>query len=120
LGLAEEMFLNGVIEMDELQNTMGDLKRCRLDLEDRLRSVGTPNVISLHPAAAEVHRQPAKSLHLVLEDDDAEEVRVELRKLIERVDFQPLEGLGKYDLQVYGKLAALLGVSERATAYSNC
>jgi len=32
----------------------------------------------------------------------------------ERVEFTPLEGLGKFELQVAGKLAALLGVSERA------
>lgn len=35
-------------------------------------------------------------------------------------DNAPMEGLGKFDLQGSGKLAALLGVSERAAAASQC
>jgi len=42
-----------------------------------------------------------------------------MRNLIDRLDFQPLEGLGKFDLKVSGKLKALL-VSERASASSQC
>ena len=34
----------------------------------------------------------------------------ELRKLIERVDFIPLAGLGKFQLEVHGSLAVLLGL----------
>ncbi len=44
--------------------------------------------------------------------DDGEEVRSELRKLIERVAFIPLEGLGKFQLEVHGSLAALLALGE--------
>jgi hypothetical protein len=72
-----------------------------------------------HPGLAEVYQQPSARLHETLEEDDGEEVRTELRNLIDRVDFQPLEGLGKFDLKVSGKLKALL-VSERASASSQC
>lgn len=54
----------------------------------------------------------AGRLHLALEGADAEEVRGEVRKLIERVVFTPLPGKGAFDLKVEGKLARLLGVSE--------
>ena len=76
-------------------------------------------MIALHPGAAEAYRLLAECLHEVLEGDDAEEVRAEVRRLIDRVDFHPLDGLGKFDLRVHGKLAALLGVSERAAALTS-
>jgi hypothetical protein len=47
-------------------------------------------------------------------------VRTALRALIERVDLEPVKGLGKFSLNIHGKLAALLGVSERAAAASHC
>jgi hypothetical protein len=43
-------------------------------------------------------------------------VRTELRKLIERVDFIPLQGLGKFQLEVHGSLAALLALGQARNA----
>jgi hypothetical protein len=56
----------------------------------------------------------AKNLHLALAEDGGEGIRDQVRELIERVDFIPLQGLGRFDLRVHGKLAALLEVSEEA------
>lgn len=42
--------------------------------------------------------------------------RTELRKLIDRVDFIPLEGLGKFQLEVHGSLAALLALGQARNA----
>ena len=53
----------------------------------------------------------ADRLHLSLNDQDAEELRSELRKLIKEVTSIPLEGLGRFDLKVHGQLAGLLSVS---------
>jgi hypothetical protein len=61
------------------------------------------------------YQQLSARLHEAMEGDEGEEVRTELRALIDRVDFQPLERLGKFDLKVSGKRKALL-VSERASA----
>jgi hypothetical protein len=62
----------------------------------------------------------AERLYEPMDDVSGEKVRTELRALIERVDFEPHEGLGKFGLYIHGKVAALLGVSERAAASHNC
>lgn len=45
-----------------------------------------------------------------MEGEDGEEVRRELRKLIDRVDFIPVAGLGKFQLEAHGSLAGLLAL----------
>ena len=52
----------------------------------------------------------AENLHLAMEGESGEDLRQELCKLIERVDFLPMKGLGKSDLRVHGSLAVLLGL----------
>ena len=47
-----------------------------------------------------------------------EEVRNQLRKLIEGVDLHPLEQKGKFELEVRGTLAALLSVGVSQTRKS--
>ena len=72
-------------------------------MRSRRRRCGcTPGRRSLPPAGGE----PA----LAIEGEAGEDLRRELRRLIDRVDFIPLEGLGKFDLRVQGSLAALLGL----------
>jgi site-specific DNA recombinase len=116
----QEMCLNEVISIADLKAlTDKHAARCS-ELNAKLASLEAPTEVVAHPGAAQAYARLAEKLHEVMEGSEGEVVRQELRKLIERVDFQPLEGLGKYDLQVHGKLAALLGVSERAAAYSNC
>ncbi len=75
-----------------------------------------PSVIQLHPGAAEAYRRLAENLHQAIEGDDGEEVRKELRQLIDRVDFIPAEGLGKFQLEVHGSLAALLALGQAQKA----
>ncbi len=65
----------------------------------------------LDPGIAEAYRHLAENLHLAMEGESGEDLRQELRKLIERVDFIPMNGLGKFDLRVHGSLAVLLGLS---------
>ena len=117
---AKDMYLNGIMEMSELEQLAAALNYRKQELESKLASVETPMPISLHPAAANAYRLLAERLHEVMEEEDGDEVRTEVRRLIERVDFQPLVGLGKFELKVHGKLAALLGVSERAAAHPDC
>jgi hypothetical protein len=73
-----------------------------------------------HPGLAERYAQIAERLHEALDRSDGEDLRTELRALIERVDFYPAEGLGKFELKVSGKHKALI-LSERASAsLTNC
>lgn len=69
-----------------------------------------PDVIAL------THLQPssrpklalAEELQQPLEGDAGEDLRAELRKLIEHVDLIPPEGLGKFVPRAHGSLAVLL------------
>ena len=72
----------------------------------------TPFLIQLHPSSL------AENLHQAIDGEDGKEVRAELRKLIERVDFIPVEGLGKFQLEVHGSLAMLLALGRAQTAES--
>ncbi|WP_431564914.1 hypothetical protein [Brevundimonas sp.] len=110
--------IDGAIETAELKTISAPLKAHRMEIQDRLASYSAPSVIQLHPGAAEAYRRLATDLHQAIEGDDGEEVRVELRKLIDRVDFISAEGLGKFQLEVHGSLAALLAMGGARTAKS--
>ena len=88
----------------------------RREILAKLALIETLGEVAVHPGATEAYGRLASRLHEVMEGSEGEKVRAEVRKLIERVDFEPLEGLGRFGLQIHGKLAALLGVSERAAA----
>jgi site-specific DNA recombinase len=120
LARAKDMFLNGLMEMGELEPLVADLRARKKIVETKLAAVDEPAEISMHPSAAQAYALLAGRLHAALNWEDGEEVRTELRTLIERVDFHPVAGLGKFDLEVHGKLKALLGVSERASASHDC
>ena len=102
---AQTMCLEGAIETDELKTISAPLKIRRNEIQARLAADAAPSVLQLHPGAAEAYRRLAENLHQAIEGD---EVRAELRRLIDRVDFIPQEGLGKFQLEVHGDLAALL------------
>lgn len=120
LARGKHMFLNGLIEMAEFETLVADLKGRKQTIETKLPAIDEPLEVSLHPAMAQAYAALAGRLHAAMDSERGEKVRTELRALIERVDFQPVEGLGKFELQVHGKLKALLGMSERAEAGSNC
>jgi site-specific DNA recombinase len=121
IGRGQEMCLNEVISIADLKALTEKHAARRAELEANLASLETPTEVVAHPGAAEAYAKLAERLHeVMMEGSEGDLVRDELRKLIERVDFQPLEGLGKFDLAVSGKLAALLGVSERAAGSHDC
>ncbi|WP_409516145.1 recombinase zinc beta ribbon domain-containing protein [Brevundimonas sp.] len=99
---AQTMCLDGAIETDELKTISAPLKTRRSEIQARLAVDAAPSVIQLHPGAAAAYRRLAENLHQAVEGDDGEEARTELRKLIERVDFIPAEGLGKFQLDASG------------------
>ncbi|WP_312120740.1 recombinase family protein [Brevundimonas diminuta] len=113
---AQAMCLDGAIETDELKTISAPLKTRRGEIQARLAADAAPSVIQLHPGAADAYRRLAGNLHQAIDEEDGEEVRAELRKLIDRVDFIPMEGLGKFQLEVHGSLAALLALGQAQKA----
>jgi hypothetical protein len=113
---AQTMCLEGAIETEELKTISAPLKTRRAEIQSQLSNDEAPSVIQLHPGAADAYRRLAEDLHQAIDGEDGEEVRAELRKLIDRVDFIPAEGLGKFQLEVHGSLAALqaLGQAQKA------
>ena len=108
---AQVMFMEEVIDLDTLKARTTPLKTRQHELTALLSEVAPTETVRLHPGVAEAYRRLAEDLHLAIEGDAGEDLRRELRRLIERVDFIPLDGLGKFDLRVHGSLAVLLGLS---------
>ncbi len=51
-------------------------------------------------------------MHQAINREDDEEVRTELRQLIDRAALIPLEGPGQFQLEVHDSLAALLALDQ--------
>lgn len=92
------MFMEEMISMDDLKVRTTLTKR-RDELQAVIAVPPDPVVVQLHPGAADGYRLLAENLRLAVEGDDGEDLRRELRKLIDHVKFVPLEGLGKFELQ---------------------
>ena len=108
---AQTMCMDGAMEIAELKARSAPLKARRSELEALLAEVAEPAVLSLHPGVAEAYRRMAEDLRAALDDVDGEEARNAIRSLIEQIVFIPLEGLGKFDLEIQGNLARLLRIS---------
>ena len=68
-------------------------------------------MLALHPGVAEAYRRMAEQLRAAMDAVDGEEARSAVRSLIDQVVFIPVEGLGKFDLEIQGNLARLLRIS---------
>ena len=114
----QDLYVSGQIEMEEVKRRNSPLLAKREEVRARLAAAETAPPTKIRPITpvAQAYARMANQLHLALEGDDGEEMRAELRKLIERVVFTPLPGKGAFDLRVEGKLARLLGVSEEPGA----
>lgn len=108
---AQVMFMEEVIDLDALKARTASLKTRRQELTALLSDGGSQEPPRLDPGVAEACRRLAENLHRAMEGESGEDLRQELRKLIERVDFIAMNGPGKFDLRVHGSLAVLLGLS---------
>ena len=115
---AQTMCMDGAMEIEELKARSAPLKARRAELQALLAEAEEPSILSLHPGVAEAYRRMAEQLREALDDVDGEEARDVVRQLIERVVFIPVEGLGKFELEIHGNLARLLriGSGQRAGA----
>ena len=114
---AQRMCLEEAISTTELKDLSTPLKQRQAEIQGRLARAAHPHQPRpIVAAAASTYAAMAENLHLALAEAGGEAIRDQVRELIERVDFIPLEGLGRFDLRVHGKLAALLEVSQEAAA----
>jgi DNA invertase Pin-like site-specific DNA recombinase len=115
LDRAQQAYLAGAMDVGDLAAVSDPLKARRREIEARLAEAaddaGPAPVIQLHPGAARAYQMLAEQLEDAMGADDGQEARDELRKLIDRVVFTPREGLGRFDLQVHGRLDDLLKIS---------
>ncbi|WP_354702823.1 recombinase family protein [Brevundimonas vancanneytii] len=107
---AQVMFMEEVIDLETLKARTAPLKAQQVELTGLLSEVAPTETVRLHPGITQAYRRLTEDLHLAIEGDAGEDLRKELRRLIDRVDFIPLDGLGKFDLRVHGSLAVLLGL----------
>jgi site-specific DNA recombinase len=116
---AQEMCMAGVIEIEDLRTLTAECKAKQAELEAKLEKIETPSEVAIHPGAAAAYGALARRLQEVMQGSEGEEVRRALRELIEGVEFIPLQGMGRFDLKVRGKIAALLTMSETVNASTN-
>ena len=121
LDRAVAAMLDGVLDAEDLKRQVEPLKARKTEIEDQLANAASPaEPVQLHPGAAEAYRAIAEGLHEALNAEDGQETRDAFRALIERVDFTPLEGHGRYGLTVHGSLARLLGQNAKNPTAGNC
>ena len=106
----QTLFIEEEIDLDECKSKSNPLKARQQELQTLLSSSPTPETLEINPSVADTYRELAENLTATIDGAGGEALRAELRKLIDRVDFIPLEGLGKFDLRVHGSLAVLLGL----------
>ncbi len=87
---------------------MEGLEAKRDQLAEGLRNCEAPPAYNVHPRAVDHYRRLVERLHIVLADNDAQGVRDAFRGLLDRVVFIPQEGRGQFELELHGRLGALL------------
>jgi site-specific DNA recombinase len=93
----------------------------RVGLEERLRQLkGHCNVVALHPNVMSDYRANVEKLHAALSrDTESQENRLAFHNMIDSIVVHPTEYRAPYEVSVYGRLSAMLGVDLFPTARSN-
>jgi site-specific DNA recombinase len=84
----------------------------RVGLEERLRLLKSENLVSLHPASIENYKTSVDTLHRALTNGRvySEAEKQAFRNLIDKVVVHPTGHSKPYEVSVYGRLSAMLGV----------
>lgn len=78
---AQELCLNEAMSIQDLKALKAKHAARQAELEGKLASLEQPTEVAVHPGAAQAYARLAARLHEVMEGDEGEEVRAELRKL---------------------------------------
>ncbi len=92
----------------------------RAGLEERLRLLSSSNVVSLHPNVIEEYKANVERLYAsIASEPDHPGNRVAFHNMIDSVVVHPTPAKAPYDVSVYGRLSAIMGVDLFPTARSN-
>jgi site-specific DNA recombinase len=110
-----DMVVKGVIEEDDARQRIADLKAQRLEVEAKIASLEeAPKIIALHPATLDQYAATVDVLatsladHAEAQDDRGPLVR-SFRSLVHSVTVHPNGPREGFQVEVKGKLAALIG-----------
>jgi site-specific DNA recombinase len=110
-----DMVIKGVIEEDDARQRIADLKAQRLQIEAELAAIEeAPKVITLHPASLDRYAETVDALaaslagHAEAEDERGPLVK-SFRALVHSVTVHPSGPREGFQVEVKGKLAALIG-----------
>jgi hypothetical protein len=109
------MVVKGVIEEDDARQRIADLKAQRLQVEAEIATLEeAPKIITLHPATLDRYIETVEALaasvaeHAEAEDDRGSLVK-SFRALVHSVTVHPNGPREGFEVEVKGKLAALIG-----------
>jgi site-specific DNA recombinase len=110
-----DMVVKMVIEEDDARQRIADLKAQRLEVEAQIASLEeAPKIITLHPATLDQYAETVDALaasladHAEAQDDRGSLVRT-FRALVHSVTVHPNGPREGFQVEVKGKLAALIG-----------
>jgi site-specific DNA recombinase len=104
LGLYEQR----VIELARFKERYAGLEDKKRSLVVELQALEEPPAYTLHPMAVDRYRELVERLERALTSEDATAAREAFRGLLDSVVFHPIDGNAQFELQLNGRLAALL------------
>ncbi len=103
-----DLYENNVITKEKLKERIDGLEDRIAAIRREIAQSAVPTTYTLHPRAVDRYRELIGRLHAALADDDAQAAREAFRGLLDRVVFIPDEGKGQFQVELHGRLAALL------------
>lgn len=92
----------------------------RVGLQERVRLLSATNVIALHPNVIETYKGTVAKLHEALTSaSDPARARAAFHNLVDSIIVHPTDKRMPYEISVYGRLSAMMGVDLFPTMRSN-
>lgn len=100
-----------------MRDRLAALEAERDEIEAEIAAVAPP-AVEFHPNAANAYRDKVRSLKKTLAeaDEDSRLANEAIREIVEKVVIHPRGRYKPIEIEIYGQLAALLRISERAAA----
>jgi site-specific DNA recombinase len=101
-----------------LRDRLTALETERDEIEAAIADVAPP-VVEFHPNAANAYRDKVRDLKRALagsDEDSRAEAHEAIREIVEKVVIHPRGPYKPVEIEIYGEIAALLRISERAAA----
>ena len=103
-----DLYEGNVITKDKLKERICGLEDRAAAIKRELAGSEAPTSYTLHPRAVERYKELVGQLHSALAEEDAQAAREAFRGLLDGVVFTPGVGKGEFQLELHGRLAALL------------